>query len=248
MANELMTNETLITALAAETKMTRGGDYNVVLPASGAQTVLKRDVDFGKFGRAARPSLLKSGAEKICMAYGVMPRHDLVQIGEVLEGDDPYFSYTDKCELIKLGKDGKEYVFSSAYGAANTKEKRCGFSGAFDSQNSTIKMAQKRALVAAALAISGLSAMFTQDIEDDSVSKTYDEMVEAAQKDRPTAKQVKRLYAIAASAGFSGDKTKKEILARFNVEKVTEMSQNLYEQVCDYFAHYGESEVIDGNA
>ena len=107
---------------------------------------------------------------------------------EVFKEMEPYFieEFGNPSTLYGIGRESKkaltlarqrvadsinakpeEIIFTSGYGSANTREKRNGFNGAFDSANSTLKMAQKRALVSAAISICGGSDLFTQDIEDE---------------------------------------------------------------------------------
>lgn len=228
----------------------KGVNYSVTSPLTGAETKLIRDVDFGVIPKTKSPSLYKSGAEKICMAYGLMQRYsieskiELFQSAKNAKGeitDDSLFFYTVKCELVKIATNGQEYVFSSAYGSANTKEKRNGFNGAFDAANSTLKMAQKRALVAAALAVSGLSSMFTQDMEDEAFMNGYKEIQETLDEDNPiTAAQVKRIFAIANNAGITANKAKQMILAEFGYASSKDIKQKEYDAVCAMFQKAGD--------
>lgn len=214
----------------------KGANYTVMSPLTGAEVKLVRDVDFGVIPKTKSPSLFKSGAEKVCMAYGLMQRYSIESKIEQANGDDALFFYTVKCELVKIATNGQEYVFSSAYGSANTREKRNGFNGAFDAANSTLKMAQKRALVAAALSVSGLSAMFTQDMEDENFMSGYTEIQQTLDEDAPiTAKQVKRIFAIANEAGITANKAKQMILAKYGYSSTKEITQKQYDEVCAMF-------------
>lgn len=214
----------------------KGANYTVMSPLTGAEVKLVRDVDFGVIPKTKSPSLFKSGAEKVCMAYGLMQRYSIESKIEQANGDDALFFYTVKCELVKIATNGQEYVFSSAYGSANTREKRNGFNGAFDAANSTLKMAQKRALVAAALSVSGLSSMFTQDMEDENFMSGYTEIQQTLDEDAPiTAKQVKRIFAIANEAGITANKAKQMILAKYGYSSTKEITQKQYDEVCAMF-------------
>lgn len=214
----------------------KGANYTVMSPLTGAEVKLVRDVDFGVIPKTKSPSLFKSGAEKVCMAYGLMQRYSIESKIEQANGDDALFFYTVKCELVKIATNGQEYVFSSAYGSANTREKRNGFNGAFDAANSTLKMAQKRALVAAALSVSGLSSMFTQDMEDEAFMSGYTEIQQTLDEDAPiTAKQVKRIFAIANEAGITANKAKQMILAKYGYSSTKEITQKQYDEVCAMF-------------
>ena len=207
-------------------------NYEIAVP-NGGTTVLKRDVDFGVIPKTKKPSLYKSGAEKICFAYGLMQRYYIESKIEQIESDNALFYYLVRCDLVKMLPTGQEIIFTSGYGSANTKEKRNGFNGAFDAANGTLKMASKRALVAAAISICGGSDLFTQDIEDEQfISKNFEEMKQTANDDAPiTAKQVQRLYAIGGSTG----KTKAEVMQALAAKGYTstkDIKQKDYDELC----------------
>lgn len=173
MVNELVVQNSELTAYKAEqavAKMTANGNYTVSF--SGMRRTLERDIDFGVIPGTKSPSLYKAGAEKICLAYGLVPHISLEskteEWKESEKGEELFFGlYTMKCELHKIGPNGVDYIIASGYGSANTFEKRNGWNkGKPDAINSSIKMAAKRAMVGTVLSISGLSSMFTQDIED----------------------------------------------------------------------------------
>ena len=145
---------------------TSGTGYKIESPLTGHTVKLERDVDFGVVPGTKSPSLYKSGAEKVAMAYGLMQRFTVESAMEVID-PEPFFYYRVRCDLVKVANNGVEYIFCSGEGSANTREKRNGRNDAYNSANSTLKMAQKRALVQAALAVSGLSSMFTQDMENE---------------------------------------------------------------------------------
>lgn len=211
------------------------GNYEVNSPLTGTTTVLKRDVDFGVIPKTKQPSLFKAGAEKICMAYGLMQRFSIESKIEQ-GGKEALFFYTVKCELVKIGQNGQEYIFASGYGSANTSEKRNGFNGAFDAANSTLKMAQKRALVQAALSVSGLSSMFSQDMENETFVENGYKDIAATQNENSkiTAAQVKRLFAIANENGYNANEAKTK-LASAGFTKASEVTQKDYDAICKSF-------------
>lgn len=193
---------------------------------------LKRDVDFGVIPNTKKPSLYKSGAEKIAFAYGLMQRYHIETKIEETE-PEPFFYYVVRCDLVKLLSTGQEIIFTSGYGSANTKEKRNGFNSAYDSANSNLKMAQKRALVSAAISICGGSDLFTQDIEDETfVKKNYEEMKATAKDDAPiTANQIKRLYAIGKVAGRNAAEVRTMLEAK-GYTSSKDITQKDYDSVC----------------
>ena len=215
---------------------TSGVNYRITSPMTGTAVSLYRDIDFGMIPKTKKPSLFKSGAEKVIAAYGLLQHYTIESKLEQM-GDDPFFYYVIRCDLVRVGNDGHEYVFTSGIGSANTKEKRNGFNGAFDAANSTIKMAQKRAMVSAAVNIGALSSMFTMDIEDsDFVNGGYQQIASTQDPNsRITSAQVKRLFAIANNAGVNANKAK-ERLAIMGYTKATEVTQSVYDEVCEKLA------------
>lgn len=193
---------------------------------------LKRDVDFGVIPKTKKPTLYKSGAEKIALGYGMFQRYDIESKIETAGAEAPMFYYVVKCSLVKL-IDGKEYVFTTGYGSSNTNEKRNGFNSAWDSANGTLKMAQKRALTSAAISISGLSDMFTQDMEnEDFMANSKDILKEDSPDSKITAKQIKRIFAIAAGAGLNPEQAKRR-LAAMGFASTKDVTQEKYNEVCE---------------
>lgn len=210
MANELIAYE-VEQAIAT---MTKKGNYLVQLPVGGVRKELKRDVDFGVIPGTKSPSLYKAGAEAICLAYGLVPHISLESKTEEWQknekGETVFFGlYTMRCELHKIGKNGVDYVIASGYGSSNTFEKRNGWNkGKPDAINSTIKMAQKRAMVGTVLSISGLSSMFSQDIEDEDFMNKANDM---AQSDEDIVKKDKvlNILALATANGYTKNEAKR---------------------------------------
>lgn len=190
---------------------------------------LKRGVDFGVIPKTKKPSLFKSGAEKIATQYGLCQRYSIES--KIEDPTAPLFFYLVKCELVKL-IDGKEYVITSSYGSGNTSEKRNGFNGAFDAANGTLKMAQKRALTGAVLALCSGSAMFTQDIEDEEFMAKSADIVRSSPEDPVTAKQITRLYAIASDCGLTTPEAKRKLQA-MGYASTKDIKQKDYDSVIE---------------
>lgn len=187
----------------------RTGNYTICAP-DGVPATLKRGIDFGMIrkkngdGMTKNPTLFKSGAEKVAVAYGLCQRYTLESKLEDIEHG--FFYFLVRCDLIKIN-DGKEYIITSAYGSGNTREGRTGSQSPYDGANSAMKMAQKRALVSAALSLGCVSDMFTQDIESD----TEDGEVYFKSKDPEapiTAAQVKFFYAACSRHGLTKQEAK----------------------------------------
>ena len=207
----------------------RGKNYEVTLHGSLVAT-LKRGVDFGVIPKTKQPTLYKSGAEKVVMGYGLLQHYDLST--EVYgTADAPVFKYVGKCSLVKVA-NGVEFVFTTGYGSANTSEKRNGFNGVWDADNSAVKMAQKRALVAAAISISGLSDAFTQDMENENFMANANALIDTDKPDAPVSTaQIRRLYAIGGEAGMTAAECKQR-LAALGYTSTKDIKQKDYETVC----------------
>lgn len=229
-----MANDVILYEAGQAVAKTKGADYRIIPPMGGKETVLKRDVDFGVIPGTKSPSLYKSGAEKVCMAYGLLQHYTTESKIEQFDKTGCFFYYLVKCELVKIANDGREYVFATGYGSANTMEKRNGRNTGVDAINSSIKMAQKRSLVAAALSISGLSDMFTQDMEDEKFMAQAQEFRKTLEPDAVLTKpQWVRLYAIAGNHGLKADEVKAKLKeAGYDPKAIT---QKDYDAVCDIF-------------
>ena len=207
----------------------RGKNYEVALRGNPVAT-LKRGVDFGVIPKTKQPTLFKSGAEKVVMGYGLLQHYEL-QTEVYGTADAPVFKYICKCSLIKV-VNGAEYVFTTGYGSANTGEKRNGFNGVWDADNSAVKMAQKRALVAAAISISGLSDAFTQDMENETFMANANALIDTDKPDSPVSTaQIRRLYAIGGEAGMTAPECKQK-LAAMGYTSTKDIKQKDYEAVC----------------
>ena len=215
---------------------TSGENYIVRSPFDNGSVELKREVDFDVIPGTKSPSLLKPGAEKIVSVYGLLVHYAIeskieeLNAIETKDGFKPLFFYNIRCDLTKVANDGTEYLFASGFGSANTSEKRNGWNSPFDSANATLKMAQKRALVQAALSVSGLSALFSQDIENETFMKKFDELNNAVKNGTITQKQGKLIFATAADAGYSAKKIK-EKLAEWGYADIKAINQDELDDV-----------------
>lgn len=227
-----MSNELMIIQAERAIAETKGKNYAVQCGAASSPITLVRDTDFGLIPKSKRPSLFKSGAEKVAMGYGLLQHYQMESKIEIFDAKAPYFMYVVRCDLIKIF-NGQEYIFTSGYGSANTMEKRNGFNSAFDAANGTLKMAEKRALVGAAISIAGLSDAFSQDIEnEDFMAKGADLL----NSDKPemviSAAMIRRLYAIGGDAGLTAQEVKNK-LAILGFAKTKEIKNKDYAAVCN---------------
>ena len=188
----------------------RSGDY-LISAYGGPPATLRRGIDFGMIYQkdgspmTKNPTLFKAGAEKVCVAYGLCQRYTLESKTE--DSERGFFFYAVRCDLVKI-VDGQEYVITSSYGSANTREKRTGSQSPYDGANSALKMAQKRALVSAALSLGCMSDSFTQDIESD--QEDGDAYYKGKDPEAPiTAAQVKFFYSAASRHGLTKNEAKR---------------------------------------
>ena len=210
-----------------------GTGYKVITPSG--EVKLERDVDFGVLPKLKKPTLFKGGCEKIAMAYGLLQQYHIESKIEQA-GKEPFFYYLVRCELVKVAKDGTPYIFSTGFGSANTGEKQNGFAGAYDSAGRAVKMASKRALSMAVLAISGLSTAFTQDFEDEEFMNKANDLAETMKPEsKLTSKQITRLFAIGSDAGLTAKEVKDKIVAA-GFSSTKDIKQKDYEAVCKLLA------------
>lgn len=126
------------------------------------RNTLNPATDFGIIPGTNKPTLLKPGAETICMLFGLTTNVEILSvIPQQLSKDTEFVSYTIKCKLYK-----NDYAVSEGVGTCNSFEKKYKNQDALNVANTIMKMAEKRALVDAVLHVASLSAVFTQDIED----------------------------------------------------------------------------------
>jgi len=150
---------------------------------------LEEGVDYGRVPGTDKPTLLKPGAERLALAFGAHPEYRLV--ASEIEHDRQVFytkrkkrwfngprgrqfdweeengesfglyRYVYECSLVRA--DGR--VLGTGHGVCSTMESKY-VDRPRDCENTALKMAQKRAMVAAVLNAFGLSNRFTQDVED----------------------------------------------------------------------------------
>lgn len=149
------------------------------------KAVLILDDDYGVIPGTNKPTLYKSGAEKLLLAAGLGFRNDRVEDDEARD----HRGVTYKCSVWR---GHPENVIATVDGYAGYEESRFYISAA-DAEakersnaahwkrpvktdkfveyrapwNSVIKMAQKRSLVGATLNACAASGLFAQDLEDD---------------------------------------------------------------------------------
>jgi len=164
---------------------------------------MKENEHYGVIPGTSKPTLLKPGAEKLCLTFRFDPNYEIIR--EVRE--KMFIAYTVKCTLVHIPSGNK---IASGIGSCNSRETKYRYrsentgktvpkeywenrdpeilggtqykprkkdktwyvfeqienDNPWDLDNTLIKMACKRALVAATLNATAASDIFTQDIED----------------------------------------------------------------------------------
>lgn len=160
------------------------------------QEVLVSDVDYGKIpGCGDKPTLFKSGAEKVLITFSLQSTYDIIQSTENFDGKG-FFSYTVKSYIwangVKITEglghcNSKESKFAYKWVTAKKlppeldpellprREKEGQYGKYFEYRieedanskaNTILKMAKKRAQVDGVLTVANLSELFTQDFDD----------------------------------------------------------------------------------
>ena len=111
-------------------------------------------------GCGRKPTLLKSGAERLASIFGYTSTAEIVNRVELW--NQSFISYEVRVTLY----DSTGKVVSHGLGECNNRERKYIKSSFCDILNTIIKMAKKRAYVDAVLTATCASGVFTQDIED----------------------------------------------------------------------------------
>lgn len=128
-------------------------------------TVMQKDQHFGTIPGTHKPSLFKAGAEKLCLLFRLDPQFDTTEVY-----DGQHLTVRSKCTLYHIPTGQR---VGSGEGLCSSKEKKYAYrkdgkpnENLPDVWNTVVKMANKRALVAATLVSTAASDIFTQDVED----------------------------------------------------------------------------------
>jgi len=154
------------------------------------KAILREDVDYGVIpGTGNKPSLLKPGAEKLLQWFGF--GHAMNRSETERDASGNWMGVTYRCTVTKAMPDGRTVTVAECEGCAGYDEdhfyttaeqaeakeranaeryrravNKAKFAEFRAPRNSVIKMAQKRAMVGAALQATSASSLFTQDMED----------------------------------------------------------------------------------
>ena len=217
---------------------------NYELTIAGVNQTLKRDVDFGMItytdkrtgevkNVSNKPTLYKSGAEKILLGMGVP--YDVEIVDSYKDHKEGFYYY----EVVAKAKDANGNVVRVGLGCANTNEKNNGTASAFDTANSMLKKAKKRAVVDLAISLASASDWFVQDIEDTQNETRMKNL--QSDDDSINAKQIKRIFAIANSKEISTEKAK-TLLASWGFSSTKDIKVKDYDEICEKLEKYEKGE------
>jgi|FLOH01.1.fsa_nt_gi hypothetical protein len=201
--------------------------------------------DYGSIiikGAQSKPSLFKPGAEKIAGMLGLIPRFpNLPQYEQAVLDGTVITQIILRCVLENQSGN----IIGEGVGARNVETQDNG------DLNKALKMASKSAMIDAMLRTAGISEVFTQDVEDMSVSVSVE--TTSLQDGRS-----KTSYAYANSEQFASEKQVDAVRGLLRNPKVTsEEKQRINEysasgltkvkakELLDYF--YGRSEFVNGS-
>lgn len=217
---------------------------NYRLNIGNKSILLRRNVDFGRYGKAAKPTILKSGAEKILLEYGITTKffieNAVEHFGE--DGSAPFFFYRIRGEFWK-----GDTLITTTVASANSNETACGRASKFDVANQRIKIARKRALVDGAILIAGLGGLFTADLEDSNLETSdFQEVAKSVVKptEKISAKQVKRLYTLCTQNSVDSE-TAAKIIADAGYDSAKSILNRDYDSICNKIESFSET-VVEG--
>jgi len=190
------------------------------------QSQLNKDVDYGLIPGCKKPSLFKPGAEKINMLMGLTSSYDIID--STRDWENGFFQYQVKCMIMRGG-----IVITEGLGSCNTRERKYVNNDPYDTDNTVLKMAKKRAFIDATLHVGSLSDVFSQDLDDIDIegNKVSDNKVYTDNDGTITTKQAKRMFAL------SGGKAEivKEVMLEAGYDenaKSNEVQKIHYDEIC----------------
>ncbi|WP_051681332.1 hypothetical protein [Virgibacillus alimentarius] len=179
------------------------------------QEVMVKGIDYGLVHGFSKPTLLKSGAEKLCDVFGFSKTAEVVN--RIEQWEPGIFAYEVKTTLIR--KDNG-VVEAEGLGSCNSKELSFQQQDPYTIVNTILKMAKKRALIDAVLSATRSSGLFTQDIEDfpkQSNNKGGDDLA--------TKAQLQTIFRIVNEIDMRTDVAKEMMKMTFGVERSTQLTK-----------------------
>lgn len=194
--------------------------------------------DYGIIPKCDKPTLLKSGAEKLTDIYGLSKKIEV--INRVENWDQGFFHYEIKTSLINKRTGLLE---AEGIGSCNTKEKKYSNVSPFNLINTVLKMAKKRSFVDAVLSATRSSGLFSQDLEDGIPTETSTETVNLKvsniktpehKNSTVTRNQLNLIQSLVSNKSLSIDSIRHYMMDTFSVKE----SKQLTVQQADEFIKY----------
>jgi len=205
----------------------------LVMLQSFVRELMIPGLDYGLIPGCPKPSLFKSGAEKLCDIYGFSKL--IAVINRFEDWQQGFFSYEVKATLINK-RTG--LVEAEGVGSCNSKERKYKNQDAFNITNTILKMAKKRALVDAVLSATRSSAIFSQDIEDLKGDKTNGASplrVLPVPPDKPVSKQqLIDIFTLVNDKLIPIEKAKSLMIARYKLAESRNLKSSQAIDFLDY--------------
>lgn len=119
-------------------------------------------VDYGLIPKCDKPTLFKSGGEKLCDIFGFSKSFEV--INRIEDWEKGLFHYE---VMATLTNKRTGHIEAQGLGCCNNKERKYSSQDAYSIINTILKMGKKRAFIDAVLSATRTSGLFTQDIEDE---------------------------------------------------------------------------------
>lgn len=191
--------------------------------------------DYGIIPGCPKPTLFKSGAEKLTDIFGFSKQ--VTVLNRVEDWKEGLFSYEVKICLVSK-RTG--LIEAEGIGSCNNREKKYRNQDSYTVANTILKMAKKRALIDAVLSATRSSGLFTQDIEDMDLSDNKSlqppiDITQSVGRTKPkqppktdpgaTAPQLKKIYALANEIGLYGENARAFLMELYGVDNSNELTK-----------------------
>ena len=188
-------------------------------------------VDYGIIKGYQKPSLFKSGAEKLCDIFGFSKHVEVTN--RIEDWDKGVFSYEVKSTLINKSTG---LIEAEGFGSCNSREKSYRNQDPFNIVNTILKMAKKTALVDAVLNATNSSGLFTQDIED--LAPSSQDLPFSSKEDRnvraATSNQKRTIQSLAEQVGMPLETMLKMLQDRYRIKDINALS---FDQADTFIKH-----------
>lgn len=200
------------------------------------------NIDYGFIPNCSKPSLFKSGAEKLCDIFGFSKKIEI--LNRVEDWEKALFHYEIKTILINK-KTG--LIEAEGIGSCNNRERKYKNQDGYSIVNNILKMAKKRAFIDAVLSATRSSGLFTQDMEDNllplnngnddkDITKIQNNNTNGSAETRylQNKKYHYELISIIKENNIPTSEIKELIKKRYKVSQIKQLSSP---QICDFIKY-----------